>query len=190
MGEHASDDRVPFGRRDHRRQLVDDPCPVWVGSHPTTGTDPVYASHNLGLRPSTFPPRSPGITACWRPGTGRRYITQLVVARGRHPGCWSACAGTFELGPDERLGSFTHREEGQLEPEMKALDNTLLEKVERLVDDSRQPLRWTSSTTVVIAQLVERIEALEAALREIADAVTAAGATDAEHAIERRSSDY
>ena len=66
----------------------------------------------------------------------------------------------------------------------------MLEKVERLVDVSRQPLRWTSSTTVVIAQLVERIEALEAALREVADAVTAAGATDADYvATERRSSD-
>ena len=72
---------------------------------------------------------------------------------------------------------------------MKALDDTLLEKVEGLVDASRQPLRWTSSTTVVIAQLVERIEALEAALREIADAVTAAGETDADSIpTERRSS--
>jgi hypothetical protein len=73
---------------------------------------------------------------------------------------------------------------------MKALDHTLLEKVEGLVDASRQPLRWTSSTTVVIAQLVERIEALEAALREIADAVTAAGATDADDVpTDRRSTD-
>ena len=92
--------------------------------------------------------------------------------------------------PDEPLGSFRHREEGQLEREMTALDDTLLEKVDRLVDVSRQPLRWTSSTTVVIAQLVERIEALEAALREIADAVSAPGATDADYAAtERRSSD-
>ena len=74
---------------------------------------------------------------------------------------------------------------------MKAVDDTLLEKVEGLVDVSRQPLRWTSSTTVVIAQLVERIEALEAALREIADAVTAAEATDAHDVpTERRSSDH
>ena len=73
---------------------------------------------------------------------------------------------------------------------MTVLDDTLLEKVERLVDVSRQPLRWTSSTTVVIAQLVERIEALEAALREVADAVGAPGATDADYAAtERRSSD-
>ena len=44
--------------------------------------------------------------------------------------------------------------------------------------------------TVVIAQLVERIEALEAALREIADAVSAAGKTDADYAAtERRSGD-
>jgi hypothetical protein len=71
-----------------------------------------------------------------------------------------------------------------------ALDETVLEKVERLVDVSRHPLRWTSSTTVVIAQLVERIEALEAALREIADAVSAAGETDADYAAtERRSGD-
>ena len=73
--------------------------------------------------------------------------------------------------------------------EMTALDDTLLEKVERLVDVSRQPLRWTSSTTVVIAQLVERIEALEAALREIANAVSAPGATAADAATERGSSD-
>jgi len=65
---------------------------------------------------------------------------------------------------------------------MTALDDTLLEKVERLVDASGQPLRCTSSTTVVIAQLVERIEALEAALREIAGAVSAPGATDADYA--------
>jgi predicted sugar kinase len=73
---------------------------------------------------------------------------------------------------------------------MTALDDTLREKVERLVDSSRQPLRWTSSTTVVIAQLVERIEALEAALREVADAVSAPGATDVGYAAtERRTSD-
>ena len=73
---------------------------------------------------------------------------------------------------------------------MTALDDTLLEKVERLVDVSRQPLRWTSSTTEVIAQLVDRIEALEAALREIADTVSAAGETDADYAAtERRSGD-
>ena len=72
---------------------------------------------------------------------------------------------------------------------MTALDDTLLEKVEKLVDASRQPLRWTSSTTVVIAQLVERIEALEAALREIADAVSAPRATAADAATERRSSE-
>ena len=63
---------------------------------------------------------------------------------------------------------------------MMAFDDTLVEKVERLVDASGRPLRWTSSTTVVIAQLVERIESLEAAVREIADAVGAA--TEADHA--------
>ena len=63
---------------------------------------------------------------------------------------------------------------------MAALDDTLAEKVERLVDASGQPLRSTSSTTMVIAQLVERIESLEAAVREIADAVGAA--TEADHA--------
>ena len=73
---------------------------------------------------------------------------------------------------------------------MTALDDTLFEKVERLVDASREPLRWKSSTTVVIAQLVERIEALEAALREIADAVSAAGETDENYATtERRAGD-
>ncbi len=63
---------------------------------------------------------------------------------------------------------------------MMAFDDTLIEKVQKLVDASGLPLRWTSSTTVVIAQLVERIESLEAAVREIADAVGAA--TEADHA--------
>ena len=102
----------------------------------------------------------------------------------------SACSAQVAEWDPRTLGSFRHREEGQLEREMTALDDTLLEKVERLVDVSRQPLRWTSSTTVVIAQLVERIEALEAALREIADAVSAPGVTDADYAAaELRSSD-
>ena len=61
---------------------------------------------------------------------------------------------------------------------MIAFDETLVEKVERLVDASGRPLRWTSSTTVVIAQLVQRIESLEAAVREIADVVGAATEAD------------
>lgn len=73
---------------------------------------------------------------------------------------------------------------------MQALDDTLLMRVERLVEASRKPLRSTSSTTVVIAALVERIEALEAALREVADAVGAAGETGGNSAAsERRSSE-
>lgn len=105
------------------------------------------------------------------------------VRDGRHSGALESC------DTREPLGSFRHGGEWQWEREMTALDDTLLEKVERLVDVSRQPLRWTSSTTVVIAQLVERIEALEGALREIADAVSAAAATDADDvAPERRSS--
>ena len=88
------------------------------------------------------------------------------------------------------MGRLGTARKGNQNRAMTTLDNTLHEKVERLVDVSRQPLRWTSSTTVVIAQLVERIEALEAALREIADAVSAAGATDADDvATEQRSSD-
>ena len=63
---------------------------------------------------------------------------------------------------------------------MTAIDDPLVEKVQRLVDASGQPLRSTSPTTVVIAQLVERIESLEAAVREIADAEGAA--TETEHA--------
>ena len=63
---------------------------------------------------------------------------------------------------------------------MTPFDETLVQKVQSLVDASGRPLRWTSSTTVVIAQLVERIESLEAAVREIADAVGAA--TEADHA--------
>ena len=70
---------------------------------------------------------------------------------------------------------------------MTALDDTLAERVETLVDASGRPLRSTSSTTVVIAQLVERIESLEAAVREIADAVGAATEAD-DAATELRSS--
>ena len=76
------------------------------------------------------------------------------------------------------LAAVTPRETGQSRSVM-AFDDTLVEKVERLVDASGRPLRWTSSTTVVIAQLVERIESLEAAVREIADVVGAA--TEADH---------
>ena len=68
---------------------------------------------------------------------------------------------------------------------MQALDDTLLMRVERLVEASRKPLRLTSSTTVVIAQLVERIDALEAALREIADAV---GETSGDYAASEQGS--
>ena len=104
--------------------------------------------------------------------SGRGRATRRIPSVG---------SSTSWIGLTQRpLGSFRHREEGQLEREMTALDDQLLEKVEKLVDVSRQPLRWTSSTTVVIAQLVERIESLEAAVREIADAVGAA--TDADHA--------
>ena len=80
------------------------------------------------------------------------------------------------------MASFTHRKTGQSGTVM-AFDDTLVEKVERLVDASGRPLRWTSSTTVVIAQLVERIESLEAAVREIADVVGAA--TEADHSTAR-----
>ena len=68
---------------------------------------------------------------------------------------------------------------------------TLLERVERLVQASGEPLPATMSTTAVIAALVERIEALEAALREIADAVGSDGETNplaqavSERALER-----
>jgi len=80
------------------------------------------------------------------------------------------------------LASLTHRKTGHSRSVME-FDDTLVEKVERLVDASGRPLRWTSSTTVVIAQLVERIESLEAAVREIADVVGAA--TEADHSTAR-----
>lgn len=46
---------------------------------------------------------------------------------------------------------------------------TLLERVEALIQASREPLSATASTSTAIAELLTRIEALEAALREIAD---------------------
>ena len=84
------------------------------------------------------------------------------------------------------MASLTHRKTGHSRSVME-FDDTLVEKVERLVDASGRPLRSTSSTTVVIAQLVERIESLEAAVREIADAVGAATEAD-DAATELRSS--
>jgi hypothetical protein len=110
---------------------------------------------------------------------------------GPENGALQSEPATLRTSPGRGACWFRQREEGQWDREMTALDDTLLEKVKRLVDVSREPLRWTSSTTVVIAQLVERIEALEAALREIADAVSAAEATEADYAAtERRSSDH
>jgi hypothetical protein len=112
----------------------------------------------------------------------RRPPAQRLVAR------LVFCGSAFASSALARLDTAA---KGNRRREMAALDDTLREKVEKLVDTSRQPLRWTSSTTVVIAQLVERIEALEEALREIADAVSAVAATDADDAAtERRSGDH
>lgn len=51
---------------------------------------------------------------------------------------------------------------------------SLPEKVERLVEESHKPLLSTASTSAAIAELLARIETLELAIREIADAAGAA----------------
>jgi hypothetical protein len=57
-----------------------------------------------------------------------------------------------------------------MQTETDALPEALRERVERLVQASREPIRATTSTSAAIAELVARIEALELALREIAEA--------------------
>jgi hypothetical protein len=51
------------------------------------------------------------------------------------------------------------------------IETDLLERIEQLVEGSRDPLPLTAGPTAVIAELFQRIEALEAALRELADAL-------------------
>jgi hypothetical protein len=51
---------------------------------------------------------------------------------------------------------------------------SLAERVERLLEESREPLVCTTSTCAAIAELASRIETLELAIREIADAAGAA----------------
>ena len=51
---------------------------------------------------------------------------------------------------------------------METLTDTLIERVDRLVESSRDPLLSITPTSVAIRELAERTEALERALREIA----------------------
>ena len=53
---------------------------------------------------------------------------------------------------------------------MQTQTESLAERVERLVQESRKPLPSTASTAAAIAELVGRIETLEHAIQEIADA--------------------
>jgi hypothetical protein len=70
------------------------------------------------------------------------------------------------------------------------IETDLLERIEQLVEGSRDPLPLTAGPTAVIAKLFQRIEALEAALRELADALGRAGETEHPYAAnERHSSD-
>ena len=62
---------------------------------------------------------------------------------------------------------------------MQTATDTLLERVDRLVQGSREPLLATASTSAAIAELVTRIEVLEIALREIADAAGASSSPGA-----------
>jgi sigma54-dependent transcription regulator len=50
----------------------------------------------------------------------------------------------------------------------ETLTDTLIERVDRLVHASKQPLLSTTPTSVAISELALRIEALERAMREIA----------------------
>jgi hypothetical protein len=48
------------------------------------------------------------------------------------------------------------------------LTGTLLERVDKLVQDNKQPLLSTTPMSDAVGELVERTEALEKAVREIA----------------------
>jgi hypothetical protein len=48
---------------------------------------------------------------------------------------------------------------------------SLAERVERLLQESRKPLLSTASTSDAIAELLARIETMERAMQEIADTV-------------------
>ena len=54
---------------------------------------------------------------------------------------------------------------------MNVLTETLLDRVDRLIEARKQPVRSTSPSSVVIAELAARVEALEQALREVAGEV-------------------
>lgn len=54
------------------------------------------------------------------------------------------------------------------EDRLKTLTDTLIERVNSLVEADREPLLTTTPTSVVIRELAARLEALESAMREIA----------------------
>ncbi len=51
---------------------------------------------------------------------------------------------------------------------LESLTDTLVERVDKLVQANKRPLRSTTPTTVAVGELAARIEALENAVREIA----------------------
>jgi hypothetical protein len=51
---------------------------------------------------------------------------------------------------------------------LKGLTDTLTERVDKLVQAHNEPLLSTTPKTIAIAELASRVEALEAAVREIA----------------------
>jgi hypothetical protein len=53
---------------------------------------------------------------------------------------------------------------------MQAQTESLVERVQTLVQESRKPLMSTASTSAAIAELHARIETLERAMQEIAEA--------------------
>ncbi len=51
---------------------------------------------------------------------------------------------------------------------METLADTLVERVDKLIQARKEPLLSTTSTSIAIQELVARTEALENAVREIA----------------------
>jgi hypothetical protein len=51
---------------------------------------------------------------------------------------------------------------------LESFTNTLMERVDNLVEADKEPLLTTTPPSVVIRELAARIEALENAMREIA----------------------
>jgi predicted sugar kinase len=63
---------------------------------------------------------------------------------------------------------LSHTRQQREAPQLERLTDTLVERVDKLVQAGKEPLLSTTPTSVAIRELFGRIEALENAMREIA----------------------